>query len=151
MKLINPNKITDLQMFSIKNQAKLAQTLQKIGKGKRKVEISLSKSSQKYLDQIVDELKKQMATSNNDIPNISEFLNYLKKNVHFEKGQKRPKTLKLNISYDEQDFLILQIKSMITELEKQKLNLKWYNLIKKLLFSSMKTQNELLLKDIKNR
>lgn len=151
MKMVNANRLNDMDIFNMKNQARLASSIQKIGKGKRKVEINLSKSSQKYLDQVIVELKKQMAENNAMLPNISSFFDYVQKNVHVEKGQKREKYKKLLISYDEQDFLVIQVKSMIKEVENQKANLKFYNLIKKVIFSSVKAQNELLLKEITNK
>lgn len=151
MKIVNANKLSDMDVLNIKTQAKLAATLQKIGKSKRKVEVNLSKSSQRYLDQVIVELKKQMNANNAILPNISSFFDYLQKQVHVEKGQKRDKIKKFTISYDEQDFLVMQIKSMLKEVEKQKEQLKFYNLIKKIVFSSVKSQNELLLKELTNK
>ena len=68
-----------------------------------------------------------------------------------KKDKKREKLKTFNLSYEEQDFLVLQIKSMIKEVENQKQQLKFYNIIKKVLFSSVKAQNELLLKEILNK
>ena len=151
MKMMNANRLNDMDVLNIKQQAKLAASIQKIGKSKRKVEVSISKSSQRYLDQVIVELKKQMTSNNAMLPNISSFFDYIQKNVHVEKGQKREKYKKFAISYDEQDFLVMQIKSMIKEVENQKAQLKFYNLIKKVIFSSVKAQNELLLKEITNK
>lgn len=150
-KMINANKINDMEMFNIKNQAKFSMILQKIGKGKRKVEVSLSKNSQKYLDQMIDELKKQMDQYKAQMGNIFEFLDYLKKNVHVNKGQKREKYKKVLLSYEEQDYLVMQAKSTIKEIDKLKASLKWYNLLKKTIYSSVKTQNELLINELLNR
>lgn len=149
--MINANKINDMEMFNIKNQAKFSMILQKIGKGKRKVEVSLSKNSQKYLDQMIDELKKQMDQYKAQMGNIFEFLDYLKKNVHVNKGQKREKYKKVLLSYEEQDYLVMQAKSTIKEIDKLKASLKWYNLLKKTIYSSVKTQNELLINELLNR
>lgn len=150
-KMINANKINDMEMFNIKNQAKFSMILQKVGKGKRKVEVSLSKNSQKYLDQMIDELKKQMDQYKAQMGNIFEFLDYLKKNVHVNKGQKREKYKKVLLSYEEQDYLVMQAKSTIKEIDKLKASLKWYNLLKKTIYSSVKTQNELLINELLNR
>lgn len=151
MKMVNANKINDMDVFNMKQQMKMASAVQKIGKGKRKIEVHLSKSSQRYLDQVITELKKQMETNNAVLPNIQSFFDYIRKQVHVEKGQKREKLKTFNLSYEEQDFLVLQIKSMIKEVENQKQQLKFYNIIKKVLFSSVKAQNELLLKEILNK
>lgn len=149
--MINSNKINDMELFNIKNQAKMGMIIQKIGKGKRKVEITLSKNSQKYLDQIIDELKKQMAQYKDQMENVFEFFDYLKKHVHVEKGQKREKNKKILLSYDEQDYLVMQIRASVKEIENLNANLKWYNLIKKLIYSSVKAQNVLLLDELLNR
>ena len=58
MKMVNANKINDMDVFNMKQQMKMASAVQKIGKGKRKIEVHLSKSSQRYLDQVITELKK---------------------------------------------------------------------------------------------
>lgn len=151
MKMVNANKINDMDVFNMKQQMKMASAVQKIGKSKRKIEVHLSKGSQRYLDQVITELKKQMEANNAILPNIQSFFDYIRKQVHVEKGQKREKLKTFNLSYEEQDFLVLQIKSMIKEVENQKQQLKFYNIIKKVLFSSVKAQNELLLKEILNK
>ncbi len=43
-KLVNPNSISDMDIMNAKSQASMAALLQKIGKGKRKKEVTLSKS-----------------------------------------------------------------------------------------------------------
>ena len=80
-----------------------------------------------------------------------EFFDYLKKHVHVEKGQKREKKKKILLSYDEQDYLVMQIRASVKEIENLNANLKWYNLIKKLIYSSVKAQNVLLLDELLNR
>lgn len=150
-KMINPTKLNEMEMFNIKNQAKMAQIMQKIGKSKRKIDITLSKSSIKYLSQVVKELKKQMISYEKQLPNLYDFFNYLEKNVTYEKGTKVPKKKTFSISYDEQDYLVMQIRATIKEIENQRANLKWYNIIKKIMFSSVKTQNNLLLDEVLNR
>ncbi|WP_371440135.1 viral A-type inclusion protein [Oceanivirga salmonicida] len=151
MRMTNPNSITDMEMFNIKNQAKLTQTLQKLGRGRRKLEIYLSKSSQKYIEQVMVELKKQMVEYEKQLPNIYDFFNYIIKQVHVEKKQRREKFKKIALSYEEQDFLVMQIKGTIKEIIKQRKNLKWYQFIKKLAFSSVRKQNELLLEEVLNK
>ena len=149
--MINSNKINDMELFKIKNQAKMSMIIQKIGKTKRKVEITLSKNSQKYLVQIIDELKKQMIQYKDQMENVFEFFDYLKKHISVEKSKKREKNKKILLSYDEQDYLVMQIRESIKKIEHLKLNLKWYNLIKKLIYSSINTQNVLLLDELLNR
>ncbi|VWL85554.1 viral A-type inclusion protein [Oceanivirga miroungae] len=148
-KMVNPNSVTDMEIMNIKNQAKMTQVLQKVGRGRRKVEVYLSKTSQKFIEQLATELKKQMAIYDKKMPNIFDFFDYIIKCVHVEKRQKREKYKKIMLSYDEKDFLDMQIKGTLEELERQKKALKWYNIIKKIAFSSVKKQNEFLLNEIR--
>ena len=45
----------------------------------------------------------------------------------------------------------MQIRASVKEIENLNANLKWYNLIKKLIYSSVKAQNVLLLDELLNR
>lgn len=148
-KMVNPNSISDMEIMNIKNQARMSQMLQNVGRGRRKVEIYLSKTSQKFIEQLAIELNKQMAEYGKKMPNIPDFFDYIIKCVHVEKKQKREKYKKIMLSYDEKDFLDMQIKGTLYELEKQRKNLRWYNIIKKIAFSSVKKQNEILLSEIR--
>lgn len=151
MKITNPINMNDTEYMSIKNQAKFASTLQKIGRGKRKITVTLSKSSQNYLLQLVTEMKKQLLPNEKQIPNVFSFLNYLESNLTVPKKSKRPKLKAIGLSYEEQDYLVMQLKGAINEINNQTIKLKWYNFIKKMTFSALKTQNEKLLKEILNK
>lgn len=149
--MVNPNNVTDMDVVNLRQQAKMTQLMQKIGRGRRKIEISLSRSSQKYIEQVVSELKKQMQAYEKNLPNVYDFFNYLQKTVSVAKRQRRPKFKNLLISFEEQEFLIMQIKTTLKEITKQRESLKWYNILKKIAFSSFKTQNELLLSEIQSK
>lgn len=151
MKITNPAKMTDTQYLSLKNQAKMATTMQKIGRTKRKIVITLSRTSQKYLLQMVKEMKKQLVANEKQLANVFSFFNYLESVLTVKKKQKMPKIKAISISYEEQDYLVMQIKSSINEINNQRLKLRWYNFFKKMAFSALMTQNEKLLKEVLNK
>lgn len=145
------NNISDMSLMNMKSQMKLMNLMQKIGKGKRKVAIPLDRSAQKFMSSFVKELKKMTEQNQgaDKMKNIIYFMDYILKIVEPQKGKKRPKTAFLAVSYDEQDFLALQMSESIKAIELQRGNLKWYNLIKKFLFSSYKAQCENMYELIK--
>ncbi|CAM3404524.1 viral A-type inclusion protein [Pseudostreptobacillus hongkongensis] len=148
-RVVNPNNITDMDMINAKNQASMVSILQRIGKAKRKKELTLSKSSQKYLLQMIGEMKKQMKIYQNQLPNLFSFFNYVEKSLQIGKKEKWPKEKKLLVSFDEQDLLVRQMKDVVKGLEVEKSKLKWYNFAKKMMFSTMQKQTEALLEDLK--
>ena len=148
-RVVNPNNITDMDMINAKNQANMVSILQRIGKAKRKKELTLSKSSQKYLLQMIGEMKKQMKVYQNQLPNLFSFFNYVEKSLQIGKKEKWPKEKKLLVSFDEQDLLVRQMKDVVKGLEVEKSKLKWYNFAKKTMFSTMQKQTEALLEDLK--
>lgn len=148
-RVVNPNNITDMDMINAKNQANMVSILQRIGKAKRKKELTLSKSSQKYLLQMIGEMKKQMKVYQNQLPNLFSFFNYVEKSLQMGKKEKWPKEKKLLVSFDEQDLLVRQMKDVVKGLEVEKSKLKWYNFAKKMMFSTMQKQTEALLEDLK--
>lgn len=148
-RVVNPNNITDMDMINAKNQASMVSILQRIGKAKRKKELTLSKSSQKYLLQMIGEMKKQMKVYQNQLPNLFSFFNYVEKSLQIGKKEKWPKEKKLLVSFDEQDLLVRQMKDVVKGLEVEKSKLKWYNFAKKMMFSTMQKQTEALLEDLK--
>ncbi|WP_314010993.1 viral A-type inclusion protein [Pseudostreptobacillus hongkongensis] len=148
-RVVNPNNITDMDMINAKNQASMVSILQRIGKAKRKKELTLSKNSQKYLLQMIGEMKKQMKVYQNQLPNLFSFFNYVEKSLQIGKKEKWPKEKKLLVSFDEQDLLVRQMKDVVKGLEVEKSKLKWYNFAKKMMFSTMQKQTEALLEDLK--
>lgn len=146
---INPKSVTDMDMMNVRNQAQMISIMQKIGKSKRKKEVTLSKSSQKYLEQMVGEMRKQMSSAQKQFPNVFEFFAYLEKSLKVEKRAKRPKEKKLMLSFEEFDLLVKQMKEVIKGLEGELKKLKWYNIIKRRLYKLMLKQTQLLLGELK--
>ena len=58
VKMVNQNTINDMTLVNAKSQAKMTQLIQKIGKGKRRVKVTLSKSTRSYLIKMLEEMKK---------------------------------------------------------------------------------------------
>lgn len=146
-KIVNPNSVTDATVMNSKNQGQYLSMLQKVGKGKKKIEVELSKGSQKFLLQVMKELKKQMGIYEKQLPNVFVFFSYVEKVL--EKDKKMPKVRKLLLSFEELDFLKLQMKDNKKGLESLKSGLKWYNFLKKMLYSTMIKQTEQLLTELK--
>lgn len=146
-KIVNPNNITDMDMINAKNQASMVSILQKVGKGKRRQEVKLSKSSQKYLEQVISEMRKQMSMYEKQLPNVFSFFEYIEKTLKADK--KKPKEKSILLSFEEYDLLVKQMRDVIRGLENEKKKLKWYNFLKKIMYSTMQKQTEGLLSDLK--
>ena len=60
-KMVNPNTVSNMDLINAKSQAKMQQLVQKIGKGKRKVNVTFSKMSRSYLVKLIEEMRKMMS------------------------------------------------------------------------------------------
>lgn len=148
VKMVGSNTVNDMTLVNAKSQAKMTQLMQKIGKGKRRVKVTLSKSTRSYLTKMLEEMKKQMSIYEKQLPNLFQFFNYLEKEVRIVKQNKKQKTKDIILSYEELDFLKIQIKETIKGIDNLKSSLKWYNLIKKGLYKTLRKQNELILEEL---
>ena len=148
VKMVNQNTINDMTLVNAKSQAKMTQLIQKIGKGKRRVKVTLSKSTRSYLIKMLEEMKKQMAVYEKQLPNLFQFFNYLEKEARIVKQNKKQKTKDIVLSYEELDFLKIKIKETIKGIDNLKSSLKWYNLVKKGLYKTLKKQNEITLEEL---
>ena len=147
-KTVNANSITDMDMMNAKSQASMAAQLQRIGLAKRKKVITLSKNGQKYLEQMIIEMEKQMKIYEKQLPNLFQFFAYMKKELNVVKGKKREKEKSILVSFEEYDLLVKQMKDIIKGLEVEKSKLKWYSLMKKMVFSTMRKQTSNLLDEL---
>jgi len=59
-KMVNPNTVSNMDLINAKSQAKMQQIVQKVGKGKRKVNVTFSKMSRSYLTRMIEEMRKMM-------------------------------------------------------------------------------------------
>lgn len=147
-KTVNANSITDMDMMNARSQASMAAQLQRIGLAKRKKVITLSKNGQKYLEQMIIEMEKQMKIYEKQLPNLFQFFAYMKKELNVVKGKKREKEKSIMVSFEEYDLLVKQMKDIIKGLEVEKSKLKWYSLMKKMVFSTMRKQTSNLLDEL---
>ena len=148
-KMLNSNTMSDMEQMNIKSQNRAAMFIQKIGKGKRKVKVVLSKTNKKYLGKIAKDLRKYMekAQSQNSQyekqgGNLFAFLDYLE-------NESKNKSNTIMMSYDEIDFIKMQIKEAVKSTERARGSLKWYNLIKKFAYNLSIKQNKYFLEEMK--
>lgn len=142
-KAANPNTVTNMTLVNAKSQSKAASLIQKIGKGKRKAKVELSKGNMKYLGKLVKEMKKQMLPYEKQAANVFTFLNYLEK-----EAQSKSKRITLMLSFEELDFLKMQVKESTKAVEELRLTLKWYNLAKKFIYGLLVKQNKYFLEEL---
>lgn len=147
-KMVNPNTINDMTLVNVKAQAKMNQLVQKIGKGKRKIKVTLGKSTRSYLTKLIEEMKKQMKVYEKQLPNIFQFFGYLEKEIKITKENKKEKMKDVSLSFEELDFLKLQIRETIKGIDNMKTKLKWYNFLKKGLYKTLRKQNEMTLEEL---
>ena len=147
-KMVNPNTINDMTLVNVKAQAKMNQLVQKIGKGKRKIKVTLGKSTRSYLTKLIEEMKKQMKVYEKQLPNIFQFFGYLEKEIKITKENKIEKKKDVSLSLEELDFLKLQIRETIKGIDNMKTKLKWYNFLKKGLYKTLRKQNEMTLEEL---
>ena len=140
-KMVNPNSVNDMEIINAKAQAKMSQLVQKIGKGKRRVTVTFNKTTRSYVAKLIEEMKKQMIAYEKQLPNLFNFFNYLEKETKVTKANKKEKTKDVLLSYEEVDFLKLQLKETIKGIEMQSKNLKWYNFLKKSMYKMLKRNN----------
>ncbi len=142
-KVANPNTVNNMTLVNAKSQSKAASLVQKIGKGKRKAKVELSKGNMKYLGKLVKEMKKQILPYEKQAANVFTFLNYLEK-----EAQSKSKKITLMLSFEELDFLKMQVKESTKAIEDLRLNLKWYNLFKKFMYGLLVKQNKYFLEEL---
>lgn len=146
-KTVNANSINDMTLMNMKSQARMAQLLQKIGKGKRRVKVTLSKSSRAYLSQLANAMKNNLVGYEKQSANVFHFIDYLNKEVEITKENKKEKFKDLLLSFEEYDYLKLQIKEALKGIEEMKKTLKWYNFKRKMEIKVSKKYGEILVEE----
>lgn len=138
---VNPNGMNPMQMNNMSSMMGMMNTIQRIGKGKRKITVNLDKNNKKFLSKFIDEVKKQFLSSamGNQTPGLGEFFDYIK-SVADAKDQ-----MELKLSFEEYEFLKRMIIDSIKGMEA--MTFKWYQIIKKAMLKVMvKQYRELLTK-----
>lgn len=137
---VNANNMNPMQMNAMSSKMGMMNSIQKIGKGKRKYSVSLDKGTKKFLSKFIEEIKKQFAV-NNGMQNVGQFLDYVK-SVADSKDK-----MDLKLSYEEQEFLTKMVSDAVKGMES--VQFKWYQLIKKSMTKVMAKQYRQLLVQLK--
>ncbi len=137
---VNPNNMNPMQMNAMSSMMGMMNSIQKIGKGKRKYSVSLDKGTKKFLSKFIEEIKKQFAV-NSGMQNVGQFLDYVK-----SVADSKDKT-ELKLSYEEQEFLTRMVADAVKGMEA--VQFKWYQLIKKSMTKVMSKQYRELLAQLK--
>lgn len=119
---MNPNNLNPMQMKNMSSMMGMMNSIQKIGKGKRKYTFTLDKNMKKFFSKFLEEVQKQFL-SNSSMPNVEKFILDLKKDV----DNKDKKDIK--VSYEELEFLIKILSDGIRAMDG--VQYKWYQFVKK--------------------
>lgn len=121
---VNPNNMNPMQMNNMSSMMGMMNSIQKIGKGKRKYTIKLDKNSKKFLSKFIDEVKKQFATTmGGQNQGIVEFFDYMKSVA--DSSDK----MELKVSFEELEFLKRMMADSIKGMEA--MQFKWYQFVRK--------------------
>ena len=140
---VNPNTMNHMQMSNMSSMMGMMNNIQKIGKGKRKIGVSLDKGNKKFLSKFIDEVKKQFVSYAMGAQNLTlgEFFDYVKAYC----DNKEQKELKL--SFEEYEFLKRMLVDSVRGMET--MQLKWYQFIKKGMIKALSKQYRDLLTKFK--
>lgn len=140
---INPNNLNPMQMNNMSSMMGMMNTMQRIGKSKRKYTIKLEKANKKFLAKFIDEIKKQFAGQETapQQQGVIDFLDYLKTQCEIKDRTE------VKVSFEELEFLKRMIGDSIRGMES--MQFKWYQIIKKMMMKAMLTQYKQLFEEIK--
>jgi len=139
MKAQNMNGI---QMKNMSGMMGIQNAMQRIGKGKRKYTVKISKHNKKFLGKFVEEIQKQMGSENNpQIKGVLDFLTYLKAECS------KKEVMEIKMSFDELEFLKKMVVDSIKGMEGA--TYKWYQIINKGMIKAMIKSNRSLLEELK--
>ena len=140
---VNPSTMNYMQLNSMSNMMGMMNTIQKIGKGKRKITVKLDKGDKKFLSKFIDEVKKQFSSSamGGATPTLVSFFDYVK-SIADNKNQNE-----LKLSFEEYEFMKKMLVDSIKGMES--MELKWYQFIKKGMLKVLSKQYRALLAKFK--
>lgn len=137
---VNANNVNPMELNAMSSMMGMMSSVQKIGKGKRKYSVKLTKGTKKFLYKFIEEVEKQFA-SNNGMQNVLTFFQYVKS---MAKSKDR---FELKVSYEEQEFLIKMVMESVKGMENVKF--KWYQIVRKSMTKVMLKQYKELLEQLK--
>lgn len=137
---VNPGTLSPMEMNNMSSMMGMMNSIQKIGKGKRKYTIQLDKNDKKLLVRFINEAKKQFSdtASNSQYAGVYNFLNYIT-----DVTSKKEST-EIKMSYEEQDFVKRMLQDSVRGMEKMQFF--WYQFIRKFTVKTLAKQYRELLK-----
>lgn len=140
---VNPNTMNHMQMNNMSSMMGMMNNIQKIGKGKRKIGVSLDKGNKKFLSKFIDEVKKQFVSSAMGTQNLplGAFFDYIKA---FCENKEQTE---IKLSFEEYEFLKRMLVDSVRGMET--MQLKWYQFIKKGMIKALSKQYKDLLTKFK--
>lgn len=138
---MNGNNMSNVDMMNNQAMMGMSAFVQKLGKGKRKYNVKMEKSSKKFLAKLADEMKKQILTQgvNAQTKSVVNFFEYLQK-----EGKNKDKVLKL--SYEELEFIKQTVHGSIKQMGATEY--KWYQFIRKIVMKMMAVQYKALYEEL---
>ncbi|OQY41571.1 MAG: hypothetical protein B6227_04700 [Fusobacteriia bacterium 4572_74] len=131
-----------IQMRNMSGMMGIQNAMQRIGKGKRKYTIKISKHNKKFLGKFVEEIQKQMGSEKNpQMKGVLDFLTYLKAECN------KKTVTEIKMSFDELEFLKKMVIDSVKGMEG--MTYKWYQIINKLMIKTMIKSNRDLLEELK--
>ncbi|WP_028856754.1 hypothetical protein [Psychrilyobacter atlanticus] len=131
-----------MQMRNMSGMMGIQNAMQRIGKGKRKYTVKISKHNKKFLGKFVEEIQKQMGSENNpQMKGVLDFLTYLKAECN------KKAITEIKMSFDELEFLKKMVVDSVKGMEG--MTYKWYQIINKLMVKTMIKSNRSLLEELK--
>ena len=136
---VNPGTLSPMEMNNMSSMMGMMNSIQKIGKGKRKYTVKLDKTDKKLLVRFINEAKKQFTDTNStsQYKGVYDFLTYV-----VDVASKKEST-ELKLSYEEHDF----IKRMLQDSLRGMKNMQffWYQFIRKFTVKILAKQYQSLL------
>lgn len=139
--MVNPNKLSQVDMMNNQAMTGMASLMMKLGKGKRKFDIKIEVYNKKFLGKLIEGMKKQMAEYGNNpqTKGVIDFFDYVI-------VESKTKTKVIKLSYEELEFMKKTLSSSAKQLEEQKF--KWFQFLKKLIFKVTLKQYKELMNEI---
>lgn len=137
---INAGNLKPMEMNNISSMMGMMNSIQKIGKSKRKYSVKLEKGDKKLLVKFINEAKKQFSdmTSTDQYFGVYNFLNYVTDIAS------KKETTELKLSYEEYEFIKKMLQDSLRGMEK--MSFFWYQFIRKAMVNVLKKQYKDLLK-----
>lgn len=134
--LLNSNNLQNRMVDQNKEAREIYELIQKVGKGKRRHQLTLSKANKKVIYKMMKEMSNMMSSQGAIGKNFQEFLSHLESESKFGKN--------FRVSYEELTLLRKVISLSMKELMHNQL--KWYQLLKRFSMYVMLAQYRNLLK-----